>query len=419
VAERRLNVKRHSEKVHRRASVQAAFGADAAGRLAAVDKALSVIELDPDGTILSANENFLATMGYTLSDVRGRHHRMFVDEAQRDGAEYAEFLSKLARGEFQSGEFRRLGKNGREIWIQASYSPVPDANGRPCRIVEFSTDVTRQVRTRLLLRETIQDVARSAETLASSSEDLSAVSRQVSRNAEETTAQVSVVSAAAEQVSKNTQIVATATEEMTSSIKEIAKNTSDAAKVAMTAVQVAQDTNATIAKLGESSGEIGKVIKVITSIAQQTNLLALNATIEAARAGEAGKGFAVVANEVKELAKATAKATEDISQKIEAIQSDTKSAVAAIGEITAIINRVNDIQSTIASAVEEQTATTNEIGRNVHEAATGTSEIASNVISVAQAANSTSAGASDTEKTAAALARIASELKRIVGRVQL
>jgi methyl-accepting chemotaxis protein len=182
-------------------------------------------------------------------------------------------------------------------------------------------------------------------------------------------------------------------------------------------VTVAASTNATVAKLGESSAEIGNVIKVITSIAQQTKLLALNATIEAARAGEAGKGFAVVANEVKELAKETAKATEDISQKIEAIQTDTRGAVTAIGQIGDIISQINDLQNTIASAVEEQTATTNEMSRNVAEGATGTNDITQNITGVAQAARDTSAGAARALGAAKGLAGMASELHKLVSRI--
>ncbi|MGV3709161.1 MAG: methyl-accepting chemotaxis protein, partial [Gemmatimonas sp.] len=177
--------------------------------------------------------------------------------------------------------------------------------------------------------------------------------------------------------------------------------------------------NITVTRLGESSAQIGKVIKVITSIAQQTNLLALNATIEAARAGEAGKGFAVVANEVKELAKETARATEDISNKIQAIQSDTGGAVTAIAEIGSVINKISGIQSTIASAVEEQTATTNEMARNVSEAAKGSAEIARNITGVAKAASETSEGARDTLNAAAELARMASELQALVQRYTL
>jgi len=265
------------------------------------------------------------------------------------------------------------------------------------------------------LAGSMSQIGQSAQMLASSSEELNAVSHQMSANAEETATQSNVVSAAAEEVAKNLQTVSTATEEMTSSIKEIAKNANEAARVATSAVKTAETTNATVAKLGESSAEIGQVIKVITSIAQQTNLLALNATIEAARAGEAGKGFAVVANEVKELAKETAKATEDISQKIEAIQSDTKGAVEAIGQITGIINQLNDISNTIASAVEEQTATTNEIARNVQEGAKGGAQVTENIASVAQAAKSTTQGANDTQTAAGELARLAAELQQVVG----
>jgi methyl-accepting chemotaxis protein len=203
---------------------------------------------------------------------------------------------------------------------------------------------------------------------------------------------------------------------MQASIREISKNANDSARVARNAVSVASTTNDTMKKLGESSREIGNVIKVITSIAQQTNLLALNATIEAARAGEAGKGFAVVANEVKELAKQTAKATEEISQKIEAIQGVTKGAVTAIEEISTIINQINDISNSIASAVEEQTATTNEIGRSVNEAAQGINDIAKNIGGVATAARNTTQGANDTKTASLQLSEMAARLQAAVAK---
>jgi methyl-accepting chemotaxis protein len=264
------------------------------------------------------------------------------------------------------------------------------------------------------LRKTVQAVAETSLHVAAASEQLSRTSQQISANSEETSAQAKVVSSAAVQVSQNLQTVATGAEEMGASIKEIAKNASEAAKIATSAVRVAESTTATVSKLGESSNEIGQVIKVITSIAQQTNLLALNATIEAARAGEAGKGFAVVANEVKELAKETAKATEDISRKIGAIQTDTKAAVEAIASISEVINQVNGISNTIATAVEEQNATTNEMARNVSEAAHGSHEITSNIAGVAQAAESTSHGATDTQKAAQQLVETSAELRRLV-----
>ncbi len=266
------------------------------------------------------------------------------------------------------------------------------------------------------LQDVITQVAGSTRGVSSSSEELTEVSHQMTTNAQETSAQANVVSGAAEEVNRNLQTVATATEEMTSSIKEIAQNASEAAKVATSAVKTADGANATVAKLGQASNEIGQVIKTITSIAQQTNLLALNATIEAARAGEAGKGFAVVANEVRELAEETAKATEDITQKIEAIQGDTKSTVQAIAQIGAVIAQVNDIANTIASAVEEQTATTNEIARNVNEAAQGGRQVAENIGAVATAAKNTNSGASDTQRAAGELSRMAGELQELVGK---
>jgi methyl-accepting chemotaxis protein len=261
----------------------------------------------------------------------------------------------------------------------------------------------------------IRSIGSNTRGLAGSAEELTAVSQQMSSNAEETSAQASVVSAASEQVSKNVQTVATGIEEMSASIKEIAKSAGEAARVADNAAQVAEQTNATVGRLGESGTEIGQVIKVINSIAEQTNLLALNATIEAARAGEAGKGFAVVANEVKELAKQTGKATEDISQKIHMIQGRTQEAVEAIGGISKVITQINSISNTIASAVEEQSATTNEMSRNVTEAAKGTADISQNVTGVADAAKSTSQGAGDTQTAATELARMAAELQSLVG----
>jgi methyl-accepting chemotaxis protein len=265
-----------------------------------------------------------------------------------------------------------------------------------------------------LITEPIVQVTASAKDLGGSSEELTAISQQMAANAEETATQTGVVSAASEEVSRNLTVVATSAEEMLASIREIAKSANEAAKMAKNAVGFAQNTNQTVQQLGASSVEIGNVIKVITSIAEQTNLLALNATIEAARAGDAGKGFAVVANEVKELAKQTAQATEDISRKIEGIQGETKGAVQAIAQIAQIITQIDDVSNTIASAVEEQTATTNEIGRNISEAARGSSEIARNVASVADAAQSAAQGATNTQKAARSLAEMAAKLRGLV-----
>jgi methyl-accepting chemotaxis protein len=435
--------------------------ADYEGQLAAIGKAQAVIEFNLDGTIITANDNFLAGLGYTLDEIVGKHHRTFVSSEYASTPDYQQLWDALNRGEFQAGEFKRITKSGEEIWIQASYNPIFDLNGKPFKVVKFATDITEQVNAREELKQNVEEIlgvvncasdgdltqeihvngedaigqvgarlqtffsdlrgsiesiAENATSLAGASEELSAVSTQMSGNAEETSSQAQIVSSASTEVSQNIQTVTTGVEELNSAIREIARNATEASKISNQAVGVASDTNETITKLGASSLEIGKVVKVITSIAEQTNLLALNATIEAARAGEAGKGFAVVANEVKELAKETAKATEDISGKIETIQSDTGGAVSAIREISEVINQINDISNTIASAVEEQTATANEIGRNIGEASQGADEIAKNITSVASAAGSTSQGAGNTQQAAGELSEMSANLQQLVMR---
>jgi methyl-accepting chemotaxis protein len=264
------------------------------------------------------------------------------------------------------------------------------------------------------LRTTIATIDGSAASLASASEQMSGTAGSIAASAEETSAQAQTVSAAAEQISRSVATVSAGSEQMGASIREISQNASEAARVASDAVTLTRATSATMSKLGESSAEIGNVVKVITSIAEQTNLLALNATIEAARAGDAGKGFAVVASEVKDLAQETARATEDISQRAQAIQGDTGGAVTAIEQISQVITRISDFQTTIASAVEEQTATTNEMNRSVAEAAAGTGDIAENITGVAEAAQLTSRGVSESQQATADLARMSTELSGLV-----
>jgi methyl-accepting chemotaxis protein len=269
------------------------------------------------------------------------------------------------------------------------------------------------------LRMSIRSIGQHAQTLAGSAEEFTAVSVQMSTTANGTAQRADEVSASARHVSGNVEALSAAAEEMTASIREIAQHSAEAARIASAAVAKADTTNATVRKLGDSSTGIGQVVQVITSIAEQTNLLALNATIEAARAGDAGKGFAVVANEVKELAKATAQATDEISQKISAIQIDTSEAVIAIGEIGDIIEQINALQTTVAGAVEEQTATTNEISRSVAEAAQGSGEITGNITQVAEDAQDTLRGTHEVHSAAAELAQMAAQLQQLVGRFRV
>ncbi|MGV8966672.1 MAG: methyl-accepting chemotaxis protein [Cellulomonas sp.] len=278
---------------------------------------------------------------------------------------------------------------------------------------EIARDYNRMVES---LSEVLATIALDGTDLSAATEELTISSAQISASAGASAEQASIVAAAAEQVSDNVRTVAAATEEMSVSIREISKNTSDAAQVATTAVDLLHTANTTMSQLEASSAEISAVIKVISSIAAQTNLLALNASIEAARAGDAGKGFAVVASEVKDLARATSTATADIARKVENIQGDARAAVAAIGRISEIIEQISDTQSTISSAVEEQTATTNEMSRNVADAATGVAGIASSATGVALASAATSQGVTEARSSTAELSRMSTHLSALLAR---
>ena len=383
--------------------------ADFEGQIQAIGKSQAVIEFNMEGVIQFANSNFCAATKYSLEEIQGKHHRIFVDAEYRASEAYAKFWDDLKHGKFVAGEFKRFTKDGEEIWIQASYNPILDKSGKPFKVVKYATDITSMVQAR-------QAVTEMAFQLATAADDLTGVSSRMVENARSTSENSDRVRSIADEAGHNTNTIASATEEMSASISEIAKNATSAARVATEGVEVANTTNAIVKKLGESSAEIGQVVKVITTIAQQTNLLALNATIEAARAGEAGKGFAVVANEVKELAKETATATEDISRRIGQIQEDTNESVDAIARISEIVSQINEIQGVIASAVEEQASTTREMAVNVSATAEGVSGIGQSIAEVSRVAGDTQNDARSTEEAAARLSVIAAELEKLVSR---
>lgn len=382
-----------------------------ASTLAAVSKAQAVIEFNMDGSIITANENFLSVLGYDLTEIQGRHHRMFCESSYSSSKEYQEFWDKLNRGQYDAAEYKRIGKNGKVIWIQASYNPILDLNGKPFKVVKFATDITA-------LRNMIEALGETAIKLSDNADALKINSMSMNENAKKTSSESNLASSASEQIFIGVQTVAASTEEMVASIREIARSANESAEMSRSTLSSAQDTNKTILQLGTSSQEIGNVIKVISSIAQQTNLLALNATIEAARAGDAGKGFAVVANEVKELAKQTAKATEDITNRIGAIQKDTQVAVEAMGGISKAMEKLNSISGAIAAAVEEQTATTNEVSRVIGESKRGVESIANTIKEVSSAAIQSAEKCEATLEASGTLAGLAEKLKVLVKQVQ-
>ncbi|WP_456618394.1 MULTISPECIES: methyl-accepting chemotaxis protein [unclassified Bradyrhizobium] len=304
--------------------------ADLAGQIAAIDKAQAVIEFNMDGTIITANANFLATLGYSLAEIKGHHHSMFVEPAERDGAAYREFWAALNRGQYQAAEYKRIGKGGKEVYIQASYNPILDLNGKPFKVVKYATDTTRQV----LVRMGNERVRGMMESVAAGSEELNA------------------------------------------SVREISEAMTKSRETALSAVDQVAAADAQAQRLTEAAQAMSGIVEMINSITGQINLLALNATIESARAGEAGRGFAVVASEVKSLANQAKQATDKIGQEIGSLNGISGDVVSALGSIKQAINNVSEYVTSTAAAVEEQSTVTNEMSTSMQRAAAEAAAIA-------------------------------------------
>ncbi|MCJ2070795.1 PAS domain-containing methyl-accepting chemotaxis protein [Methylobacterium sp. J-030] len=363
---------------------------DSDGQITALHRSQAVIAFDPTGTILDANQNFLDAVGYRLDEIRGRHHSLFVDAAEQAETAYRGFWERLGRGEFAAGEFRRIARGGREVWIQASYNPITDADGTVLKVVKFAADITAQVEVR----------QRRAEAQRAIGNDLDAIGTAVEAVTRQTAEAVGTVG----QVSNDIQTVASGAEELSASVCEISQQVSHAARMAGEAVEQARRTGGIVEGLSDQAAQIGEVVTMIQGIASQTNLLALNATIEAARAGAAGKGFAVVASEVKALAEQTAKATDQIRGQITATQAATREAVGAIGSIQGTIRALDEVSAAIAAAVEEQSAVTREMSGSMHTAAHGVAAISGGMEAIAQASEQVDAATRQVREAARAVA---------------
>jgi methyl-accepting chemotaxis protein len=311
--------------------------ADAQGQLSAIGKSYAVIQFNMDGTIIDANDNFLKTMGYTRDEIVGRHHRLFVDEAYAAGADYASFWNSLRAGKFQTRDFRRKAKGGRDIWINASYNPILDMNGKPFKVVKYATDITNATEARIN------------------------------------------VAGLVEQATVNMQGVASAAEEMSSSVDEINNNMAKSTIAVDEIVMKVGDAGTSSDRLRQSSQSMDKIVNLIRDIAGRVNLLALNATIEAARAGEAGKGFTVVASEVKSLANQTAAATDNISKEIGDMLAVSTQVSDTVGQAVKSADMVRQYVTGVAAALEQQSAATREISRSVQSASGSLSDINDNI----------------------------------------
>ncbi|MDR3436669.1 PAS domain-containing methyl-accepting chemotaxis protein [Telmatospirillum sp.] len=362
--------------------------ADLLGKVAAVGKSQAVIEFNLDGTIITANQNFLSALGYDLSEVVGKHHSMFVEPALRSSSEYSDFWAKLRRGEFQHAQYKRIGKGGKVVWIEGSYNPILDLNGKPCKVVKFAVDITRQI-------ALLQDLKQLIDV------NFSEIDSAIHQSNQQSDAAIS----AASETSGNVQTVAAGTEELAASITEISDSMSKSQVATDSAVDQVVQADGAAQKLADAAAAMGGIVGLIQNIAGQINLLALNATIESARAGEAGKGFAVVANEVKNLANQAAKATEQISKEIENVQSISKEAVSALDGIRRSIDTVREYVSTTASAVEEQSAVTRDMSANMQNASASVDMISRNITGIAAAIRQAEAAVGKTKEAAQVLAR--------------
>ncbi len=362
--------------------------ADLQGQVNAIQKSQAVIEFDLDGTVLTANDNFLATLGYTLAEIKGRKHSLFVEPAYASSAEYQNFWASLRRGQYQAGQYKRIGKGGREVWIEASYNPILDAYGKPYKVVKYATDITRNI-------ELLNNLKNLLDTnFADIDSAIALSSRQAGGTAD-----------AVQDTSGNVQMVASAAEELAASINSISESMGRSRMASDQAFNQVQSAGDATQRLADAAQAMSGIVGLIQSIAGQINLLALNATIESARAGEAGRGFAVVANEVKNLANQAANATEQISREIEAVQGVAGTVVSSLDGIRQSIGMVKEYVTTTAGAVEEQSAVTSSMSSSMQSASRAVTTISSGIADISAAVQQVHTAVSKTKDAVQVLSR--------------
>jgi methyl-accepting chemotaxis protein len=380
---------------------------DYSGQLEAIGKSQAVIEFNMDGTIIKANDNFLHAIGYELHEIVGKHHSIFCEESYKNSNEYKQFWQKLNEGTFEGGEYLRLGKNGKEVWIQATYNPIMNMDHKPFKVVKYATDITERKNRMFEIEKNVQKLTQSLDNLSEASNSMSNSAQSTMNGSEEISVSITQINQAVSEVSNKT-------ESMLSSITDISTSSSKAEEIAKTAQEQSKNTTNAMLKLDEESEKIGETINIITQIAFQTNILSLNAAVEAATAGEAGKGFAVVAQEVRNLASRSDEAAKEITNAIELIQSLVKNSLDSINKIDKTIEAITNMSTNISSSIAEQEIISNELSSTSLEASQGVNEITNTMVNVSASAKNSGEKSQETSSATDELIKVSKELISIL-----
>lgn len=373
------------------------------GQIQAIGKSQAIIEFDMNGIILNANENFLKAIDYSLDEIKGKHHSMFCEESYKNSNEYKDFWEKLNNAEFQSGEFLRIGKNGKKVYIQATYNPIIDIDNKPFKVVKYATEITAKKNTMFSIQKNIEKLNKSLNHLSGASNSMSIDAENSMKGSQEVSVSIEQMDQAVNELSEKIEV-------MLSSITSIADAAANGEKIALDAKVQSKSTSSDIIKLNQESSKIGETINLITQIAFQTNILSLNAAVEAATAGEAGRGFAVVAAEVRNLATRSNEAAKEITSAIESIQTLVKNSLKSINSVDSTIEEISLMSSNISKSILEQKTISNQLASTALQTSKGLNEISNSMINVSQSAQNTRDEAIETKNASEELITVSTEL---------
>ena len=373
------------------------------GQIQAIGKSQAIIEFDMNGIILNANENFLKAIDYSLDEIKGKHHSMFCEESYKNSNEYKDFWEKLNNAEFQSGEFLRIGKNGKKVYIQATYNPIIDIDNKPFKVVKYATEITTRKNTMFSIQKNIEKLNKSLNHLSGASNSMSIDAENSMKGSQEVSVSIEQMDQAVNELSEKIEV-------MLSSITSIADAAANGEKIALGAKEQSKSTSSDIIKLNQESSKIGETINLITQIAFQTNILSLNAAVEAATAGEAGRGFAVVAAEVRNLATRSNEAAKEITSAIESIQTLVKNSLKSINSVDSTIEEISLMSSNISKSILEQKTISNQLASTALQTSKGLNEISNSMINVSQSAQNTRDEAIETKNASEELITVSTEL---------